>query len=292
MTTALARAFVFEASSIPIIGQGTYANGPLSSQALAKALGEQCVDPGVSLATVAEFRESVRMSRSGFISDLCKIVSQQSKAAELPLAFRMLLDMPALPPMAVVTTYDQLFEDALDRLKRPHVVVTHVVHSLDGNDDGKILVLRRGQKAIITTADKVDVGEKEFIVYRPLGSPLLHAQLDPSLEIDTVVITETDLLTFLGRLENEHTTVPTRFNNWLRRRPLLFLGYGLDLWNYRLFMRVFRIIGERKEDAHILAVRTPTSDKEVAFWKALRAELVLLDANEFARQTISALPNA
>lgn len=287
-----ARAFVFEASSIPIIGQGIYANGPLSSQALAKAFGEQCVDPGVSLATVAEFRESLRLSRSGFINDFCKIVSQQSSEAELPLAFRMLLDMPALPPMAVVTTYDQLFEDALDRHKRPYVVVTHIMHSLDAKYDGQILVLRKGQKPIITPADKVDVGEGEFIVYRPLGSPLLHAQLDPSLEIDTVVVTETDLLTFLGRLENEHTTVPTRFNNWLRRRPLLFLGYGLDLWNYRLFMRVFRIIGERKADAHILAVRTPTSDKEVAFWKALRAELVLLDANEFARQAMSASPHA
>ncbi|GKS63817.1 hypothetical protein YTPLAS72_11210 [Nitrospira sp.] len=288
---ASARAFIFEATGIPIIGQGTYANGPLSPQVLAKALGEQSVDPGVSLATVAEFRESLRLSRPGFINDFCKIVSQQSKEAKLPLAFRMLLDMPALPPMAVVTTYDQLFEDALAERGRQYVVVTHIMHSLDAKDDGKILVLRKGQEPIITSADKVDVGEhegqREFIVYRPLGSPLLHAQIDPSLEIDTVVVTETDLLTFLGRLENEHTTVPTRFNNWLRRKPLLFLGYGLDLWNYRLFLRVFRIIGERKADAPVLAVRTPTSDKEVAFWKALRAELVLLDANEFARQTIS-----
>lgn len=292
---ASARTFVFEATSIPIIGQGTYGIGPLSPQALAKALGEQSVDHGVSLATVAEFRESLRLSRSGFISDFHKIVCRQSSEAKLPLAFRMLLDMPALPPMAVITTYDQLFEDALAERGGQYVVVTHIMHSLDARYDGQILVLRKGKNPIITPADKVDVGEhegeREFIVYRPLGSPLLHAQLDPSLEIDTVVVTETDLLTFLGRLENEHTTVPTRFNNWLRRKPLLFLGYGLDLWNYRLFLRVFRIIGERKTDAPILAVRTPTSDKEVAFWKTLHAELVLLDANEFARQAISELPH-
>ena len=186
----------------------------------------------------------------------------------------MLLDMPTLPPLVVVTTYDQLFEDALvGQGSRRHVVVTHIVRSADGEHDGKILVLRRGQEPIITPADKVDVARKGACRLPPLGSPLLHAQLNPSWEIDTVVITETDHLTFLGRLENEHMTVPTRFNNWLRRKPLLFLGYGLDLWNYRLFMHVFRVIGERKPDAPILAVRKPTSDMEVASWERTGCEV-------------------
>ena len=291
-----ARALVFDASSVPIIGHGVYADGPLSSQALTKALGEQCDDPGVSLATVAEFRERLLLTRPSFLNEFCKIVSQQSQSLEdkLPLAYRMLLDnKPTLPPMVVLTTYDQLFENALVRQGSPqHVVVTHIVRSLDGEHDGRILVLRRGQEPIIVPADKVDIDPGEFIVYRPLGSPLLHAQLDPSLEIDTVVITETDHLTFLSRLENQHMTVPTRFNNLLRRKPLLFLGYGLDLWNHRLFMHVFRVIGERKAGTPILAVRNPTSDKEMAFWQALGTKLVLLDVNEFARQAMSASPHA
>jgi len=290
---ASAREFVFEASSIPVIGHGVYAEGPLSSNALAKALGEHGDDPSISLATVAQYREHQKLTRPSFLNEFNRIVLQQSREAKLPLAFRMLLGMPRLPPLVVVTTYDQLFEDALvSQGSRRHVVVTHIVRSASGEHDGKILVLRPGQEPIITLADKVDVDAKEYIVYRPLGSPLLHAQLNPSWEIDTVVITETDHLTFLGRLENEHMTVPTRFNNWLRRKPLLFLGYGLDLWNYRLFMHVFRVIDRGAGAAPILAVRNPTSDKEVAFWEALGAKLVLLDTNEFARQAMSASAHA
>lgn len=107
-----------------------------------------------------------------------------------------------------------------------------------------------------------------------------------------MVITETDHSTFLGRLENEFMTVPTRFNSWLRRRPLMFLGYGLDLWNYRLFMHVFRVVGERKVDAPLLAIRNPKSEMEAASWERLGAKLVRQDTNEFAEQVMSSLVRA
>jgi hypothetical protein len=125
------------------------------------------------------------------------------------------------------------------------------------------------------------------VIYRPLGSPLLHDSLDPGLEIDTVVITETDHLTFLGRLENQHMQVPTRFSRLLQRRPLLFLGYGLDVWHYRLVMHVFQAVGGRGQGTHALAVRQPASPMETLAWQRLGADIVQLDTNEFARRVMA-----
>ena len=64
--SASARDIVLEASSVPVIGHGVYADGPLSSRALAKALGEHGDDASVCLATVAEYRERLRLTRPAF----------------------------------------------------------------------------------------------------------------------------------------------------------------------------------------------------------------------------------
>lgn len=287
-----ARDFLFEASCVPVIGLGIFGDGPLGSHELARALGEREQEEVTSLATVAEYRERQRLTRPNFLNELARIVAEQSRSAAPPKALQMLLGMPSLPPLIVAATYDQLLEDMLTTQGRNHVVVTHIVRTGEGEQDGRILVLRPGQPPLVTTADKVDVGTGECVVYRPLGSPLVHARLDPSWAFDTVVITETDHSTFLGRLENEFMTVPTRFNSWLRRRPLMFLGYGLDLWNYRLFMHVFRVIGERKVDAPLLAIRNPKSEMEAASWERLGAKLVRQDTNEFAEQVMSSLVRA
>jgi hypothetical protein len=124
------------------------------------------------------------------------------------------------------------------------------------------------------------------VIYRPLGSPLVHDRLNPDDEIDTVVITETDHLTFLGRRENQHMQVPTAFSKPLRR-PLLFLGYGLDVWQYRLVMHVFQAIGGRSQSAHAMAVRRPSSPMEILSWQRLGADVVQLDSNEFARRVMA-----
>lgn len=280
-----ARDSVLNARGVPVIGHGVYGDGPLSARALARALGGDADARDSSLATVAEYRERLALTRENFLDELTKVVAAQSRDAALPASLQMLLKAGSLPPLIVATTHDQLLEDALAAEgTRRFVVITHILRSADGEHDGKILVLRPGQPEIITPADKVELATDECVIYRPLGSPLLHARLDPNKEIDTVVITETDHLTFLGRLDNQHMRVPTRFTRWLQKKPLLFLGYGLDLWHYRLVMHVFRAIGGRTADVPALAIRKPTSGVEAASWTRLGANLVLMDVNEFALQ--------
>ncbi len=282
-----ARDSILEGSCVPFVGAGVFEDGPLSVRALAGALaGGQEMD-GSCLATVAEYRERFLGSRERFLNELHEVVATQSREARLPQTLEMIVRMERRPPLLVATTHDQLIEDALAAAARRFVVVTHVITSADAENDGRILVLRRDAPPVFCHADKVELDPDELIVYRPLGSPLLHDRIDPALEIDTVVITETDHLTFLGRLENQHMQVPTRFSRSLQRRPLLFLGYGLDVWHYRLVMHVFQSIGGRGKGTHAMAVRRPASDMETLTWQRLGADVVQLDVNEFARRVMS-----
>ncbi len=287
-----ARDCLLEGGCIPFVGAGVFGDGPLSARALAAMLaadlGSIDSDNAGCLASVAEYRERLARSRDLFLNRLNKVITEQSKAAEVPAVLRLLLGLDRRPPLVVATTHDQMIEASLAQAgTQRFAVVTHVIRSADAKYDGQILVLRPEGPPAFSLADKVEIKPDELAIYRPLGSPLLHARLDPALEIDTVVITETDHLTFLGRLENQHMQVPTCFTKHLKRKPLLFLGYGLDVWQYRLVLHVFQSMGGRSPGANAIAVRQPASDLEALAWQRLGTDIVPLDANEFARRAIA-----
>jgi hypothetical protein len=288
----LARESLLGASCVPIIGPGIYGSGPLGVSALAQALGDRREAPGDSLATVAEIRQGKLLTREVFLGELARIIGEQSAQAEVPPCLEMLLTLRQLPPIVVCTSYDLLLEQALARGARPHVVVTHILSATDLAVEGRIIAMRPGQAPVISTADKVETRDDELVIYRPLGSPLLNAQLDADQEIDTVVITESDHATFLGRLGNEHMKVPNRLTKLMRKRPLLFLGYGLDMWQYRLLIHVISAIGGNPRDVKTLALRQPASAIEEAFWSSLNTKLIHLDPNDFARKLAATAESA
>lgn len=275
-----------EGLDVPFLGTGVYGDGPLSSAELARALSwETPRDKLLSLATAAEYRERLLGSRDLFLDQFKQVIEKRIPRAE-PLPIYELMVQLARLPLIVSTVYDQILEGRFKEVGIPYVVVAHILRSAEGEHDGKILVLRTGSPPEIVLADKVEVGPDEHVIYKPLGSPFLHEHLDPELEIDTVVVTETDHLTFLGRLENQHTQIPTAVTRLLRRRPLLFIGYGLDLWQYRLVMQVFQAIGRRGKSP-MLAVRTPDSPIEEVTWKRLGAGLIQMETLEFANRVMA-----
>ena len=281
-----AREVVLDEGGIPFVGSGVFEEGPLSSKALCCALGgETCGEPEC-LATAAEYRERYLGSRERFLNQLRRAIEEQSTQVTVPAVYEMIVSMPT-QPLIVSVGYDQVLEDCLAAAGRTFVVVSHIVRSLEGEHDGKILVFRARGEHDIYPADKVDLKKEDLIIYKPLGSPLLHDKLKPNLEIDTVVITETDHLTFLGRLENELTKIPTAFNTLLRNHPLLFLGYALDVWHYRLVMQVFQAVGDSGRRSPTLAIREPASLMEELAWQRLGVDLIQMQPNDFARRISS-----
>lgn len=273
-----------EGLAIPFLGTGLSEDAPLSSGKLAHALS---AGNETSLATAAEYCERYSTSRADFLLQLRKIIERQQAEAPPCIAHDMLAGLKR-PPLIVSACLDLRLEERLMALGHPVAVVTHIIRSSDSRFDGLILVLRRGEQPVMCPADKLSLRDDEWVVYKPLGSPLLHTGLDPDHEIDTVVITETDHLTFLGRLEHQHTQIPARFARPFQRSPLLFMGYALDVWHYRLVMQVFHSIGRRGTQAMTLAVRRSTAGIEELAWQRLDAKRVATDLEEFARSVMTA----
>lgn len=273
--------------AVPFIGAGIFGRGALGLDRLMKDLqADAAAAPGASLAEVAEYRERFLRQRELFLDRLRAVIeAQTAEAGAPPPPVAMLLQLPQLP-MVVATSYDQVLEEALRAARRPFAVVAHVIHSADGEYDGQIVVLRDDEPPQFVAADRVERRGDELLVYRPLGSPLLNTRPAAALEIDTVVITESDHLAFLGRLENQATKIPTVFSRPLQTRPLVFIGYGLDVWHFRLVMQVFQVVGVGPKHAPIIAVRKPASTMEELAWGRLGADLVRLDPADFAARMI------
>ena len=193
------------------------------------------------------------------------------------------------PPLIVSSTCDLVLERYLEEKGKDYILVCHIVRSRDHENDGKILVFR-GRDHEFCVADKIPLQGADFIIYKPLGSPMLHDLLDPDLEIDTVVITESDHLLLLGRLEHELTQIPTAFCRLLQRRPLLFAGYGLDVWHYRLVMQVFQLVQAQGSRPTPMVVRQPASPMEEMAWRRLGADVLRVPPNEFAARVLESLP--
>ena len=279
---------IVEGTSIPFLGSGVYGEGSLSASALAKALG---IDAGADescLATAAEYRERYLGSRLDFLEELHRLLEERmAELPSFPAIYQMLLSAKR-PPLIVSSTCDLVLEQHLEKMGKDYILVCHVVRSRDNVNDGKILVFH-GDKHEYCVADKIPLEGDKYIIYKPLGSPLLHDRLEADLEIDTVVITESDHLLLLGRLEHELTQIPTAFCRLLQRRPLLFAGYALDVWHYRLVMQVFQLVQAQGARPTPMVVRQPASPMEEMAWRRLGADVLRISPDEFAQRVLATL---
>lgn len=276
---------------IPFIGPGVYRDA-LSTPAIVRELWADAPVEQACLATAAEYAERMLPTREAFLKKFERILAEQSRRAPPPPTLELVARLHLRsPPLLVSATYDMVLEDRLAKAGKC-VVVSHILRSWKGEHDGRLLVFAQEREPEYCLSDELDVGNADFIVYKPLGSPLLHERTDPDLEIDTVVATEQDHLAFLERLENQHTKVPSAFHRPFQRRAVLFLGLPLDVWHYRLVLQVFKSVELGSGRARSLAVREPASAMEKLAWDNLRANTIRMDPNAFSSRVMKALAPA
>jgi hypothetical protein len=273
---------------IPFLGPGVYGDGPLSAFALSSAMsalaGLRTEEP-YPLATTAEYLELMYNDRPTLLFEFRNMLLERKKQQKPPAVLNLLAAME--PPLLIISaTYDDVLEQRLREANKRFVVVAHVLHSNNAEHDGKIVVVRCGGQPPVEMRNTDDLlldESNELIIYKVMGSPFLNECAELPAGIDTVVVTETDHLTFLGRLENQHTNVPTAFSLPFKQRYPLFLGYSLDVWQYRLVMNVF---GKMTKQPY--AVRQPTTPIEELCWSGLHAKLIPSDPEAFAQTLQSA----
>ncbi|MHB9074686.1 MAG: DUF4062 domain-containing protein [Desulfobaccales bacterium] len=283
---------------IPLLGHGVYGKGPLSICALRKALGDEscksCDDSSESctescLATAAEFQD-FPMPRYQFLEYLKEIVKNQAKEAKIPPVYDLVQQIK--PPLIVSATLDLLLEKRLwNEGKQRCLILCHAIRS--EIDAGKILVFQGPEDDSpklypandipiidLDAEKKLPLNERAYIVYKPLGSPLLSS----AQGIDTVVITEEDYSILLRRLGSQETGVPLAFTTCFKNNPPIFLGYPMDVWHYRLMGQVFKSIPTKPEFKPFFAVRKTNLPMEKKAWEGPGINLVPMDLNEFSQK--------
>jgi len=288
-----ARIALREGDCIPFLGPGVYGSGPLSTPQLVLQMWPDAPAAQACLATAAEYYERTSNHRAEFLSEFARMLADRARATPPPAVHALISSMALrTPPLVVSVCHDMVLEDQLLQRGRC-AVVSHIVRSSGGEYDGRLLVSTRDGPPVICLADKLDLTGFDIVVYKPLGSPLLHLPKrdataaawpgpDEDLEIDTVVATEADHLTFLGRLDNQHTKVPSVFHRPFQRKVVLFLGLELDTWHYRLVLQVFRSVELKSGQARSIAVRIPDSTMETLAWEHLNTKTIHMDPNAFA----------
>jgi hypothetical protein len=104
-----------------------------------------------------------------------------------------------------------------------------------------------------------------------------------------VVITEDHYIDYLA--DEAFTKLPKRLISRLCNSHLLFLGYSLRDWNFRVFLR--RIKRNRTQDFTSWAVVTRTDEEEPAFWRErARVEILLRDLGEYVSEIRNELAGA
>lgn len=136
-------------------------------------------------------------------------------------------------PLFITTNYDDVLEQ---RLNRPDVVLysRYKEESPDWTRGGFYLVSENTAEPCLR--QKSAAKERRFCEERPLVLKIHGSVLrEPSLQkIEDFVISEDDYIDFLV---NEDVRLPVSLETLIKEQHILFLGYSLEDWNLRVFLR-------------------------------------------------------
>lgn len=196
----------------------------------------------------------------------------------------------ARPLLIVTTNYDDLTERAFDRAGKPYDLV---VHPTDNHEyAASVLWTKHGERHPVPVKPnllQIDL-DTTTVIYKMHGTVHRHAS-DARASLDSFVVTEDDYVDFLSRMTG-HTAVPTRFIRHFQDRQFLFLGYGLNDWNFRVVLRNLRNVlptedsdsgGHHGSDPQqpSWAIQHEPSPLEVALWGARKVKIYDMPIEEF-----------
>lgn len=240
-------------SIVPFLGSaasfvGAPTEGALpSGRAFAQLLAEKSGYPGSptdALTKVAQFLEEIPADRTFLLSEVLERFDR-GVAADYRSSFTdFLIELPAehMPRLLLTTNYDTLVERTLERRGLPYLAISHVMrgskyagrllcyNALDQPLDSlTILPQRRVEEQLAELATRTP---PPVIVYKMHGTARLLA--DTGM-LDSVVLTENDYIEFLAG--DTLQKIPLAVLKTLRTSRLLFLGYALEDWNFRVLLR-------------------------------------------------------
>jgi hypothetical protein len=253
---------------------------PPTGSALAQLLADEAgfpEDPDLrpDLPLVASYFEHVNVDRSG----LCDVLNSVFKPEFAPNDLhRLLAQVAGRKELLIITTnYDDMIERAFDQAKIPYHLVVTAIEDLELGGTVKYKAPGR-QDFVNEEPSRLDVSlAGASIIYKMHGS---INRVDPN--VGYYVITEEDYIKFLGRMSivpDKIVASLTMKNNNIKR--LLFLGYSLSDWNFRVMLDMLWNVGKGREPLRSYAIQRQPKRVEAKIWDTKEVKVFDLDLQQF-----------
>jgi SIR2-like domain len=130
------------------------------------------------------------------------------------------------------------------------------------------------QQLLEVDSDTGEIRLKRSVLFK------IHGHINRARRTDdTFVITEEDYVSFLGRMASGNSVIPADLVPLMQSRRLLFLGYGLRDWNFRVLLdRLTRI---RVQAVRSYAITYDIDPAESRLWDQRNVQVFGADLNEF-----------
>lgn len=244
------------------------------------------------LTKIAQFLEEVPADRDFLLKEIVGMFRER-----LPADYRTSLTdfmnglgHASVPRLIITTNYDVLIEKTLEAMKVPYLAVSHIVKSRFA---GRLLCYDSLEGLIPESSVLTIAGVEErlqalygsdkdgVIIYKMHGSS--HAMMAKGL-LDSVVLTENDYIDFLAN--DLLKKIPPTILGAMRKARLLFLGYSLQDWNFRVLLRRLNAIHgvEREPNKRHWAILREADRVESRFWDRRGVNFYQISLDLFLRQ--------
>lgn len=248
--------------------------------------------PGASedLAKIAQLYERTVFDRDdlyGFLHERFEAEQVDQPPSEVAT---MLAELPRgdVPLFMVTTNYDSFVERAFRTAKRDICVITQNMRSTGETVPGVQVVMPDKSAASYDSLD-FQWDSSQFprdcaFLFKMHGS-VHRAPPQPS---DDIIITEDDYIDFMINLggKTSYGFPPPALTKAYKTRRFLFLGYSLQDWNFRAFLRILglrKAISSREERRH-WALQLNPSKIEVDLWGHRNVNVYSGDLSEFCNR--------
>jgi SIR2-like domain len=251
------------------------------------------------LGKIAQFIEEVPADRPFLLGKVESIFFRDLSQSYRSSLTDFVLDLPVtyMPRLLITTNYDVLLERAFESRGIPYLAISQVMRnspyagrficyeSLQQQWDQCILTRTALEERFVSMQeDEPD----RVLLYKMHGTARIRHEDN---FIDSIVVTESDYVEVLE--DNRLNKVPSRILDLMRKSNLLFLGYSLEDWNFRvLLQRLERIQTEKKEHRkkHWACRLMDTPDEvEQRFWNLRGIQLYSISLDTFLSQLKAAI---
>ena len=294
-------------SIVPFLGAassfvGTEGQRLPDARTLATSLAVKANYPGNNndpLTKISQYLEEVAADRAFLLDELTSTF--YTKVPELYASaltsFLKEIQITTVPRLIVTTNYDVTVERALQSRSINYLAITHIIgdtkfrgrlfcyNSLAG--PGKIATISQVNNELAAEDGDNPIA---VVLYK------IHGSARPSgmdERVDSVVLTESDYIRFLA--QDTFRSIPLFIQERLKDSRLLYLGYSLQDWNFRVLLNRIREMqraGVRASDRRHWACLLNPDAVESRFWAQRGVEVYNLDLAKFLQGIQSELSGA